>query len=148
MSPSEIESAYEDQSPERAWAVLEPLAMAGDPLAQFYMGHLCDEKSPSLRPQALEWYRKASAGGHLEATHWLASFIYHGFGTTPDTDAALALFRHCAERGVDSSQWKLGQHLLSHPESSAEAEVWLKKAALQGHSGAIDLLKSIGKYDA
>jgi TPR repeat protein len=144
MNPSQIESIYDDEPPERARAVLEPLALAGDPVAQFYMGHLCDEEGPSLQPQALEWYRKASHGGHLEATHWFASFTYHGFGTAADVTAALALFRQCAEKGLASSQWKLGQHLLSGPGNRPEAEEWLKKAASQGHTGAIELLHGAG----
>jgi TPR repeat protein len=145
MTSSTIEDIYYDEPPDRARSILEPLAVAGDPLAQFYMGHLCDEESPSLRAEALEWYRKSSDAGHLEATHWLASFMYHGFGTSPKVEAALSLFRQCAEVGLDSSQWKLGQHLLLDPKTRGEGKEWLEKAAAQGHAAAIEILAELGE---
>jgi uncharacterized protein len=143
MATPTIEDIYYDESPEHAKSLLEPLASAGDTDAQFHMGHLCDEEGPSHRPEAREWYRKASAGGHLEATHWLASFMYHGFGDPPDVDAALSLFRQCAEAGLDGSQWKLGQHLASEPKTLEEGIAWLRMAAAQGNSAAVELLAEL-----
>jgi TPR repeat protein len=141
VTPEQIESIYDDEEPSHAWEILAPVAEGGNAVAQFYLGHLCDEASPPNREAALEWYRKASDGGFLEGTHYLASFIYFGFGTAQDTEEALRLFRIAAEAGLDSSQWKLGQHLLGEPSRREEAIGWLTPAANQGHPAAIELLK-------
>src|SRR5215510_15149107 len=121
MSPQEIEDIYEDQEPEVARSLLLLLAEAGDPVAQFYMGHLCEEETPSNKEAAIAWYRKSSAGGLLDGTHYLASFLYYGFGAPPDIDEALCLFESAAKAGLDASQWKLGQHLLTVPGRRDEA---------------------------
>jgi len=141
MSPEDI---YYDLDAAEAHEQLLALALAGDHEAEFYMGHLADEASPQDQATALAWYRKSAAGGHLEAQHWTASFMYHGMGTVQDVAGAVALLRECAEAGLDSSCWKLGQHLLQFPESRDEAFHWLKLAASKGHSGAIDLLAEAG----
>ena len=141
MSPQEIENVYDTEEPTTARSILLPFAEAGDPVAQFYMGHLCDEDEPSDKEAALGWYRKSSEGGFLDGTHFLASFTYYGFGTAQDIDEALRLFRSAAEAGLADSQWKLGQHLLSVSPSRDEAISWLKRAASQGHPAAIELLQ-------
>jgi len=145
MTPDQISDLYHDEAPETAWDRLLPLANAGDPVAQFYMGHLCDELSPRDQEQAHAWYQKSSDGGFLEGTHYLASFTYHGMGTLRDIETALLLFRRSAEAGLDASQWKLGQHLLQSEEDHEEAIRWLKLAAAQGHPAAIDLLHENGE---
>jgi len=138
---------YYDLAPEEARERLLELARGGDHEAEFYLGHLADESSPREPIAALDWYRKAAAGGMLEAKHWVASFTYHGMGTGQDVLAAVRLLRECAEAGLDSSQWKLGQHLLQFPENRAEALNWLKAAASQGHTAAIELLAGAGGRD-
>lgn len=146
MTPEQIADTYDNEPAELAWAKLLPLATAGDPIAQFYMGHLCDELSPRDQAQAVEWYRQSSDGGYLEGTHYLASFIYHGMGVQRDVEKALALFRQSAEAGLDASQWKLGQHYLSSgAEHRFEAVRWLRLAAAQGHTAARDLLAGQGE---
>jgi uncharacterized protein len=140
VTPEQIEAIYDDEDPARASELLAPVAEAGDAIAQFYMGHLCEEASPPNREAAIAWYRKASDGGYVEGTHYLASFTYFGFGTTQDIDEALRLFRVAAEAGLDASQWKLGQHLMNQPGGREEAIGWLNRAASQGHPASIDLL--------
>lgn len=134
------EDIYYDQAPDEARKRLLELAEIGDHEAEFYLGHLADEASPKDSVEALAWYKKAAAGGLLEAKHWVASFTYHGMGTSQDVLAAVRLLRECAEEGVASSQWKLGQHLLQFLETRAEAIRWLTAAANQGHAGAAELL--------
>jgi TPR repeat protein len=136
------EDIYHDESPEAARELLLKLAATGDHDAEFYLGHLADESSPQDQAAALQWYRKAAASGHLEAAHWAASFMYFGMGTEQDIEGALAIFRSCAESGLDASQWKLGQHLLSVPGLRNEALYWLRLAAAQGHTAALDILAS------
>lgn len=141
------EDVYYDADPEEARELLLQLAAGGDHEAEFYLGHLAEESSPPDAVAALAWYRKAAAGGFLEAKHWTASFLYHGMGTGQDLAAAVSLFRECAEAGLDASQWKLGQHLLQFPASRAEAIRWLELAADQGHTGATELLAEAGECD-
>jgi TPR repeat protein len=142
MTPDEIEDSYNDDSTDIAWTRIQPLAEAGNPVAQFYMGHLCDE----VRDQsgAVAWYRKAAEQGYLPAKHYLASFIYYGMGTSQDIQAALALFREAGEQGDDASQWRLGAHLISDPRTREEGLTWLRRARAQGHIGAIELLAKEG----
>lgn len=140
------EDIYYDMDPDAARERLLELAERGDHEAEFYLGHLADESSPENRGEALDWYKKAATGGLLHARHMVASFTYHGMGTTQDVAAAVVIFRKCAEAGFDSSQWKLGQHLLQYPERRAEALSWLNAAANQGHTGAIELLaEAVGR---
>lgn len=140
MTPEQIESIYDDEEASRAREMLAPVAEGGDAVAQFYMGHLCDEGSPPNREAAIEWYRKASNSGYVDGTHYLASFMYFGFGTKQDIEEALRLFRIAAEAGLAASQWKLGQHLLGESGRREEAIDWLARAASQGHPAAIELL--------
>lgn len=140
MTPKQIEAIYDNEEPSRAWEMLYSIAEGGDAVAQFYLGHLCDEASPPNREAAIEWYRKSSDGGYVDGTHYLASFIYFGFGTPQDIEEALRLFRIAAEAGLDASQWKLGQHLLGESSRREEALGWLTRAASQGHPAAIELL--------
>ena len=143
LNPEEIEDVYHDSELEAAREILMPLAEGGDPIAQFYVGHLCDEETPSNQAAALAWYKKSSDGGYLEGTHYLASFLYHGFGAPPDVDLACLLLERAANQGLDASQWKLGQHLLQSPSRRSEAVHWLSLAAEQGHPAAIELLEGI-----
>jgi TPR repeat protein len=127
---------YDDEPPEEAGRLLLPLAESGSAEAQFYPGHLADEESPRQPETALRWYRKAAAGGLLEAKHWVASFLYHGMGVAQDVPAAIALFREAAASEDAASQWKLGEHLLHSPTSRAEGILWLQRSAAQGHPAA------------
>ena len=138
-----IEAVYEEESSEVALANLLPLAESGNAVAQLYVGHLIEEESIANRPAALAWYRRSSEGGNLDGTHYLASYLYHGFGTGPDLDEALRLFRRAAEAGVAASQWALGRHLAVSPETRAEGVQWLTKAAAQGHPDAKEILENL-----
>jgi TPR repeat protein len=137
------EDIYYDSTPIEAWELLSVLAAEGDHEAEFYLGHLSEEKSPANSVEALVWYKKAAASGLLEAKHWVASFTYHGCGTPQNIQDAVLHFRECAHAGLSSSQWKLGQHLLQFPESRTEAIHWLRLAAKQNHTGAIELLAEV-----
>jgi TPR repeat protein len=142
------EAIYDDETPEQAEALLLPRAVAGDAEAQFFLGHLADEKSPRRPDEALRWYRKAAAAGYSEATHWVASFLFHGTGTEQDIAGALELFREGAMRGVAASQWKLGEHLLQFEESRREGIAWLERSAARGNMAAQELLARRPRLEA
>lgn len=141
------EEIFYDEEPAAAHRLLLELAAQGDHEAEFYLGHLAEEASPRDTVGALYWYRRAAEGGFLEAKHWVASFLYHGMGTEQDISTSVSLLRQCAEEGLDASQWKLGQHLLQFIESRAEGLHWLRLAASQGHTGAVELLIEVGEVD-
>ena len=142
MSPEQIEAIYDDEEPSQARTLLLPEAERGSPIAQFYLGQLCAEESPRNDESAVSWYRKAATGGYALGVHYLASHMYFGLGTPQDVQEALKLFRNAAETGLDASQWKLGQHLLTEPEMREEALKWLALAAAQGHQAAMELLNA------
>lgn len=137
------EDIYYDLSPEDAQERLVALAQQGDQAAEFYLGHLAEEKYPADFVEALSWYRKAAEGGYLDAVHWVASFMYHGMGTEQDLAGAMALFHSNAEAGHAASQWKLGQHLMQYPDRRAESIQWLSAASAQGHENAAELLREL-----
>jgi TPR repeat protein len=141
MTPEDI---YYDEAPERAKDLLSSLAAAGDAEAMFYLGHLAGESIPRLEVEAYRWYNAAAELGHLEAGHWVASYLYHGFGTPQDLPRALKMFERYALLGLDASQWKLGQHLLADEDRRHEARKWLSLAAAQGHPDAARLLAEAG----
>jgi uncharacterized protein len=138
------EDIYYDEAPERAEELLGSLAASGDADAMFYLGHLAGESSPREEVEALKWYTAAAEAGHLEGAHWMASYLYHGFGANRDVSRALKVFEMCAVRGLDASQWKLGQHYLATGERRNEAVKWLRLAAAQGHPDATRLLAEAG----
>ena len=142
MTPQELEFIYGSETPDVARTRIEPLANGGNPIAQFYMGHLCDEAGDET--SAVNWYRKASNSDYLPAKHFLASFMYYGLGTDQDVPRALLLFREAAERGYADSQCRLGLYLLESADTRAEALTWLRKARSQGHMAAIQTLAKEG----
>jgi hypothetical protein len=142
MTPEEIQRSYEDEPANIARTRIQPLAEAGDPVAQFYMGQLCDEARDQVA--ALAWYRKASQNGLLDAMHYVASFTYHGFGIAQDVESALRLFRKAAEAGQVDSQWRLGSHLVQEASTRDEGLRWLRLALSQGHIAAMEALAKEG----
>lgn len=142
MSPEQVEAIYDDEEPSRARDLLLPEAESGNHAAQFYLGQLCAEENPKDDENAVAWYKRSAAGGYLLGIHYLASHMYFGLGTQQEVEEALKLFRSSAEAGLDASQWKLGQHLLSQSGAREEGLRWLELAARQGHPAAIELLNA------
>ncbi len=140
MNADQIEAIYNDEEPDVARGLLLPEAELGNPIAQFYVGQLCAEESPRNDEVAVGWFRKSAVAGYPVGIHYLASHMYFGFGTPQDIEGALKLFREAALLGLDASQWKLGQHLLSQPGHRDETLEWLRLAAAQGHGAARALL--------
>jgi uncharacterized protein len=138
------EDIYYDETPERAKDLLAALAASGNVDAMFFLGHLAGESSPRDEVDALRWYTAAAEANHLEGAHWMASYLYHGFGATQDVPRALEVLEACAVRGLDISQWKLGQHYLATGERREDAVRWLRLAAKQGHTDAGRLLAEAG----
>ena len=73
--------AYQKADFQGAFEAWEPLAEAGDPLAQFNVGTLYDEGRgvPRNLDKAVEWWTKAAEQGYARAQHNLG-LIYIGGG--------------------------------------------------------------------
>jgi TPR repeat protein len=87
-----------------------------------------------------QWYQKAAAQGHPQATYCIAMAYLHGWGAERDPAKAAAGFRWCAERGDrDAAHW---MYLLFQygevdvREDRGEAARWLFRAAELGDPAA------------
>ncbi len=89
--------------PGEAALLLKAGAEAGMAEAQAYYGQiLLDGRGIERNPEeAVEWFRKAAAAGHLMAVNMLGRCHELGWGVQPDRAAATALYRQAAEGGLD-----------------------------------------------
>ncbi len=130
--------------------LLEPLAKAGDPIAQtrlgllYYHGHGVRE-SDAL---ALQWFERAARKGLAEAQFHLGNMYAYGLaplaaGTDPNRLAAQWYFE-AARQGNADAQYSLGILFLTGSgvtQDPAEATKWIERAAALGHADAAVYLK-------
>jgi uncharacterized protein len=133
--------------------LLEPLARAGNPVAQlrlgtlYYHGHGVRE-SDAL---ALQWFQRAAAQGLAEAQFELGNMHAYGLappaaGEDPQRLAAQWYFE-AARQGHAQAQYSLGILFLTGSgvaQSVQEARKWIERAAAQGHADAQAYLKGAG----
>jgi TPR repeat protein len=125
--------------------LLEPLAKAGNPLAQtrlgllYYHGHGVRESDAA----ALQWFERAARQGLAEAQFQLGNMYAYGLaGLPPDQDPArLAAqwYFEAARQGHAEAQYSLGILFLTGSgveQSMTEANKWIQRAAAQGHADA------------
>jgi hypothetical protein len=130
--------------------LLEPLARAGNPLAQsrlallYYHGHGVRE-SDAL---ALQWFERAARQGLAEAQFHLGNMYAYGLADLPpDADAtrlAAQWYFEAARQGHADAQYSLGILFLTGSgvtQDAAEARKWIARAAAQGHADAAAYLK-------
>lgn len=81
--------------------VIEPLARAGDPEAQFWLGtlHYQGRGKPRLFREALAWYRLAAEGGNADAQNNLGLMHRNGEGVEASPLLAYAWFTLSAGQG-------------------------------------------------
>lgn len=87
--------AYDRANYSTALKIWLPLAQAGDPAAQTYVGEIY-EKGLGLTPDyalAAQWYNKAAAQKHSRAQINLGNLYEHGRGVPQDKQKALNLYR-------------------------------------------------------
>jgi TPR repeat protein len=131
--------------------LLEPLARAGDPLAQsrlallHYHGHGVRE-SDAL---ALMWFERAARQGLAEAQFHLGNMYAYGLASLPpEVDAnrlAAQWYFEAARQGHADAQYSLGILFLTGSgvsQDAAEARKWIGRAAAQGHADAAVFLKA------
>lgn len=93
--------AYRNGQYPRAVALLKPLALEGDPYAQFALGVMYDDGIglPRNFTLALLWYKKSAAQGLADAQYMAGRFYGSGRGVKQDPAAALFWFELAAAAG-------------------------------------------------
>jgi TPR repeat protein len=99
-----------------------------------------------MRAEGLALMKRSIESGHVEATLMLATAYGRGsMGMPKDEIGAEALLKPAAERGDADCQVALAS-LYKFGDSFAarrnEAQVWLQRAADQGHPKASEILQS------
>lgn len=102
-------TAWESGDYARAVREWRPLAINGDADAQFNMGQACKLGRGTARdwPQAVEWYRRAAAQGHLQAQDNLGLVLYE-LGQKAE---AVTWLERSAARGEPRAQFLMGAEL-------------------------------------
>jgi uncharacterized protein len=133
--------------------LLEPLAQAGNALAQlrlgtlYYHGHGVRESDA----WALHWFQRAAGQGLAEAQYQLGNM--HAYGLAPAGEGedpqrlAARWYFEAARQGHAPAQYSLGILFLTGSgvvQSVAQARQWMERAAAQGHGDAKAYLAGTG----
>lgn len=116
-------------------------------------------QAPETKEQLLYFINKvilpAAENGNQDAIHWLFFAYHHGLGVEQDYGKAVEYLTLLAERGYPDMQCELAfcyenndWHSSDDEECERrkrEATKWLKKAAEQGNTDAIEALKFDGR---
>lgn len=118
----------------QAMEILQPVAEAGDPLAQVRLAYIYDQSR--LYEPALRWYRESAEAGNTEAAVGLATLIAAGEGTEADPAEAGRWMRRAAEGDharanlALAAAYERGQlGLEADPDAALE---WYRRAAELG----------------
>ena len=133
--------AYKAGDYAAAKTALLPLAEAGDPAAQFQLGHMAVEgKGAEADPEAAAaWFRRAAEQGHALAQFNLAILHVKGRGVARDAGLAAQWLAKAAAKGVAAAQNNLGYLYATGegvPADLVEAHKWFSLAASAGHPRA------------
>jgi len=125
--------------------LLEPLARAGNALAQtrlgqlYYHGHGVRESDT----EAVLWFERAARQGLAEAQFQLGNMYAYGLADVKGNDdpqrLAAQWYFEAARQGHAEAQYSLGILFLTGSgvtQSQKEAEKWIAQAAAQGHADA------------
>ena len=145
-TPGSLDEAKQAMTPSRvnpalAYAKLLPLAIEGNPEAEYQLGAMYHAGNglPQNYDIGLEWLKKAAEQAHAQADCDLAGIYAMGLGVTRDSSAASDWYAKAAKHGVDCPGRPLTSRLL-HPlgidDDNAEAVGKLRAAAEQGDAGA------------
>lgn len=108
--------------------------------AQFYFGRLREKEGQYQ--EAVKWYEQAAKQGFPEAEYNLGVMYYWGKGVSEDKERALEWTAKAAKQGVIEAQYNLGIMYYVR-RNYKESEMWLTKAASQGHAQARQELKKL-----
>ena len=135
------------QDPAAALTAFRSASAGGHKDAMFAAARIMlAQADPEMRAEGLALMEDAIANGHIQATLMLATAYGRGENGLPKNEAkAEALLKPAAERGDADCQMTLAS-LYQFGDSFAarrdEAQVWLRRAADQGHPRALEILRS------
>lgn len=89
--------------------------------------------------KAVEWFRKAVAGGSRDAQVNLGTMYLEGRGVDADINRGVELIRSAADNGYVRAQYRLGQLYeqgMGVPQDEAQALEWYRKAGQSGDAAA------------
>lgn len=139
--------AWQQGDYDKAVAVWRPLAQAGDPDAQFNMGQAY-KLGRGVRADmatAIDWYRKATAQGHVRAEDNLGLLMFQ----QGDRAGALPYLQRSATRGEPRAQYIVGTALFNGDLTSKNwprAYALMARASGAGLAQATASLKQMDKY--
>ncbi|WP_312846627.1 SPOR domain-containing protein [Sphingopyxis sp. PET50] len=116
---------WEAGNPQQAVSIWRPLALAGDPDAQFNLGqaYKLGRGVPADLAQAETWYRRAAKQGHLQAEDNLGLVLF----TANRRNEAMPFITRSAARGEPRAQYVLGTAMFN---GDLAAQDWPRAYAL------------------
>ena len=101
--------AYNQGDYATALAVNYPLAMAGDPRAQYAMGvmNFIGQGKPVNYQEARAWFNVAAEQGDIESVYELGEMFKEGLGGLQDYTTALMLFKIAAGHGHEMAKYSM-----------------------------------------
>lgn len=116
-----------------AVAIWQPLAEAGDPRAETYLGIMYDNGYGVAqdRATAFRLFERAANRGHASAQYHLAFMYHHGRGVQRSQSEALRWYQLAAAQGDVAAQYNLGRmyaHGLVVPRDLVTAHMWFELA--------------------
>jgi len=139
------QQAYDKGEYASALKVFSPLAKHGDPVAENYLGVMCESGRgvPQDYNEAARWYRRGADHGNSVAQLNLGGLYHNGQGVPQDYKEALKWYRLAANQGYSSAQYDLGlmyENGQGVPQDYKDALKWYRLAAEQGDpDGATNL---------
>jgi len=141
------QNAYEQRNFALAISHFWPLALMGDPTAQFHVARMYEKADgvPFDWGKALDWYLKAADNGHADARYYAGVIYLTGSqGLVPmDRRKAWQLVRQAADEGSARAAFQLGDWYrlgVDVPPNAEEALKWYRFAAERGHLPAAEML--------
>lgn len=125
---------------------LQKKADAGDPLAEFALGHAYETGKglPQNFEQAVVWYRKAAEHGNAKAQSSLGILYWMGEGVEKDRKQAVEWYHKAARQGDASAMFNLGVAYYNGEGvvgDEAKAHAWFILASEAGSEPARDAAK-------
>lgn len=140
--------AFDEDNYRMALKGFAPLAEAGNPKAQYFVGRMFGVTwndnpfdSNSLRhnadpAQQIVWYTKSAEQGEVLSQIALANLYGNGFGPNADRTPSMHWWQMAADQGDASAQYKIAESYDQgniNAQDYAQALVWYRKSAAQGY---------------
>lgn len=139
-------AAFQAGDHARAVQIFEPLAQAGDPLAQHNLGVMYEQGLGVAQNEtvAYEWYKRAADQGNPQSTYNVGMMAIEGRGVQQDAAVGAQWVFRAAELGYPPAQHALGYIYLDGTgvePNPAEAIRWFTAAA---DGGMVDSQFNLG----